>query len=109
MMLPISTSKEKGTTTPPRTYHPIAVVLVALALVSLVFGARSQADDGYDLSWFTVDGGGGKSSGGEYALSGTVGQFDAGAFMAGGEYSLVGGFWSGTTGLYPLYLPLVLR
>jgi hypothetical protein len=108
-MFPNSTSKEKGSVTCSRTHHSISVVLVALALVSLVLGARSQADDGYDLSWFTVDGGGGKSSGGEYALSGTIGQFDAGALMAGGEYSLAGGFWSGTTSLYPLYLPFVLR
>jgi hypothetical protein len=108
-MFPITTSKEKGSATLPRTHHCIAVVLVALALVSLVSGVRSQADDGYDLSWFTVDGGGGKSGGGEYALSGTIGQSDAGAFMAGGEYSLTGGFWSGTTSLYSLYLPLVLR
>jgi hypothetical protein len=46
----------------------------------------------YDISWWTVDGGGGSSTGGVYALSGTIGQPDAGR-ISGGSYSLVGGFW----------------
>jgi len=56
-----------------------------------------------------VDGGGGQSRSGEYVLHGTAGQPEAAAVLTGGEYSLVGGFWSGTTPLYPLYLPLLLR
>jgi hypothetical protein len=99
-----------GATRSPRAQHSIALALVALALLLPLPAARSRADDGYELAWFTVDGGGGRSSGGAYALSGTIGQFDAGAQVAGGEYSLVGGFWAGTTRrLYPLHLPLVLR
>ena len=49
---------------------------------------------GYDLSWWTVDGGGGNASGGPYALGGTVGQPDAGT-LTGGDYSLRGGLWLG--------------
>jgi hypothetical protein len=52
--------------------------------------ARAQT---YDLSWFSIDGGGGTSSGGAYSVSGTIGQPDAGA-LSGGNYTLVGGFWS---------------
>jgi hypothetical protein len=50
--------------------------------------------------WFTVDGGGGITSGTDtvndvnYRLSGTVGQPDAGG-ISGGPYMLVGGFWGG--------------
>jgi hypothetical protein len=47
----------------------------------------------YSISWHTIDGGGGVSGGGSFGLRGTIGQSDAGA-MAGGGFSLNGGFWS---------------
>lgn len=46
------------------------------------------------LGWFTVDGGGGTSSSGQYSVSGTIGQPDAGT-MSGGRYAIEGGFWPG--------------
>ncbi len=48
----------------------------------------------YAISWYKVAGGGGASSGGGFALSGTVGQPDAGGVLTGGNYSLAGGFWA---------------
>jgi hypothetical protein len=54
----------------------------------------SLSAQNYKIDWFTIDGGGGTSSGGPYTLSGTIGQPDAGA-LAGGNFSLVGGFWGG--------------
>ena len=85
----------------------LALVLLLLAGVALV---QAQVRGGYDLTWSTVDGGGGTfSSGGGYALGGTAGQPDAGA-LTGGGYTLGGGFWAGGGGiLYHIYLPLVLR
>lgn len=62
-----------------------AVVILALALPFL---ARAQ----YSIDWFTIDGGGGTSTGNVYSVSGSIGQPDAG-MMSGGNYSLVGGFW----------------
>lgn len=48
----------------------------------------------YDMSWWSVDGGGGTSSGGAFAVTGAIGQPDAGA--AGGcAVVLDGGLWSG--------------
>ena len=41
-----------------------------------------------------VDGGGGRSSGGPYVLTGTIDQPDA-AYSSGGKYELLGGFWAG--------------
>ena len=41
-----------------------------------------------------VSGGGGTSTSGVYAVSGTIGQHDAGGPMIGGPYSLTGGFWA---------------
>jgi hypothetical protein len=64
----------------------------AIAVVSLtVFAASGQ---NFAVNWFTIDGGGGDSGGGQYVLHGTIGQPDAGA-MTGGGYFLAGGFWTG--------------
>ncbi len=46
------------------------------------------------MDWSTIDGGGGRSSGGPYELVGTIGQPDA-AWSSGGNYELLGGFWPG--------------
>lgn len=48
----------------------------------------------YSIDWYKIAGGGGTSTGGIYAVSGTVGQQDAGGVLAGGGYSLTGGFWA---------------
>jgi hypothetical protein len=63
---------------------------LVVALVCLVPGLRAQS---FSLDWFSVDGGGGTSSGGGYSVSGTIGQPDAGV-MSGGSFTLQGGFWS---------------
>ena len=63
----------------------------ALGLLMLALTARALAQN-YSVDWFTIDGGGGTSTGGVYAVSGTIGQPDAGA-VSGGSYSLAGGFW----------------
>jgi hypothetical protein len=48
----------------------------------------------YSIDWYKVSGGGGTSTNGQYSVSGTIGQHDAGGPMTGGNYSLTGGFWS---------------
>jgi uncharacterized repeat protein (TIGR01451 family) len=49
----------------------------------------------YDASWHTVDGGGGmNAAGGTFALSGTIGQPDAGGPALGGTFGLHSGFWA---------------
>ena len=57
--------------------------------------AQSIAPGGYNLSWNTVDGGGGTSGGGGFELSGTIGQTDAGVVLSGGGFEVAGGFWPG--------------
>jgi hypothetical protein len=47
---------------------------------------------GFDLSWWTIDGGGGPMAGGGFALDGTLGQPDTSA-ASGGGFTLAGGFW----------------
>jgi hypothetical protein len=48
----------------------------------------------YTVDWYKFAGGGGTSSNGSYSVSGTIGQPDASGAMAGGNYSVTGGFWA---------------
>lgn len=84
------------------------MVLVAIALLLIV--STTLARSGYDLSWWTVDSGGGTASGGPYTLTGTVGQPDVGT-LTGDGYTLSGGFWGAgaVAAEYKVYLPVVLR
>lgn len=68
--------------------------LAILSAVSLVMAAGSARAQNYSIDWYKIAGGGGTSSNGQYTLSGTIGQHDAGGPMTGGNYSLTGGFWS---------------
>jgi hypothetical protein len=87
----------------------VCFLLLAAAVVPL---ALAQTGSDYDLSWWTVDGGGATLSTGEgYRLSGSAGQPDAGV-LEGGGCTLLGGFWRGgevAGQSYEVYLPLLLR
>ena len=64
-----------------------------LTLTLLLAASTLYAQD-FSVDWFTIDGGGGASTGGNYALNGSIGQPDAGT-VSGGSFTLQGGFWSG--------------
>jgi hypothetical protein len=85
-------------------------ILVVGVLVLAARAVRAQSGGGYELSWSTVDGGGGTSAGGNFRVAGTVGQPDAGS-IAGGSYELAGGFWGGGAAAveHDLYIPLILK
>jgi hypothetical protein len=73
----------------------LAGAIGATLALSLRAGGQS-----FDLSWNTIDGGGGmNSAAGAFSLSGTIGQGDAQTppVMSGGLFSLIGGFWPGTS------------
>jgi hypothetical protein len=70
--------------------------LAMLLSVAAAVPALAQTGGGFDLTWWTIDGGGGVSTGGTLTLSMTIGQPDAGD-CAGGAFTLAGGFWSGAT------------
>jgi len=63
-----------------------------IVLLVLILNFPASAD--YEINWFTIDGGGGRSSAGPYTLTGSIGQPDA-AYSSGGNYELLGGFWTG--------------
>ncbi len=60
-----------------------------LALFSIATFAQN-----YSVDWYKVAGGGGTSSGGNFSVSGTIGQPDASAPMSGGNFSVTGGYWA---------------
>ena len=69
-------------------------LIILLALTgSLLCAPQNISAQSYSIDWFTIDGGGGTSTGGVYSVSGTIGQPDAGT-MSGGNYTIQGGFWS---------------
>jgi hypothetical protein len=72
--------------------------ILAFCILHSAFCLCAQAQ--FSIDWYTIDGGGGASTGGVYTVSGTIGQPDAGA-MSGGSYSLTGGFWA----LYAVQMP----
>ena len=68
--------------------------LLALLMVALAFPASAgNPPHSYSIDWYKVAGGGDTSTGGVYAVSGTIGQHDAG-IMTGGRYGLAGGYWA---------------
>lgn len=99
------------------------ILLSAALLIQLFAGGLALAQQGgpFDLTWSTIDGGGGASSGGSYRLAGTIGQPDVGT-LNGGSYTVKSGFWAGgqtpnqtNPGSAPgvlvnqIYLPLVMK
>lgn len=70
----------------------LGFIAAAMALLALAVTARAQS---YAISWSTIDGGGGASTGGGYTVTGTIGQGTAGGSLTDGLYSVTGGFGTG--------------
>ena len=68
----------------------------SIGLIGAAVAAGTALAGPTQISWYTLDGGGGTSTGGTMQLSGTIGQADAGV-LSGGPFSLYGGFWPGPT------------
>ena len=79
------------------------VFAAGLFIVALGHSALAQ----YSIDWSTIDGGGGTSTGGVYAVAGTIGQPDAGA-LTGGPFTLTGGFWALPTAVQTPNAPTLL-
>jgi hypothetical protein len=91
------------------TKHRLRILITLAVVCLLTSSALASSEAAYLLNWYTVDGGGGTSTGGVYSLSGTIGQADAGT-MSGGVYTLLGGFWSALDKIITsMYLPVVRK
>lgn len=64
-----------------------------LAAVLVAATPPVPAGNGFAIPRATVDGGGGRSDGGIYTVTGTIGQPDVGA-ASGSVYAVSGGFWA---------------
>ncbi len=76
------------------------VLIVFFALGLFAGSARAQSGGNFEITSFTIDGGGVvNATGGVFTLSGTVGQPDAGPVQTGGVFDLAGGFWPTAVGV----------
>lgn len=66
--------------------EPIPATLWAAGVVTV-------SAQNYTTDWYTIDGGGGTSTGGVYSVSGAIGQPDAGPTMSSGNFTVDGSFW----------------
>lgn len=71
-------------------YLGVAVLVAASSM------ALAQSSGGvFEITHSTIDNGGGRASGGQFTLTGTIGQPDASLQSAsGGQFQLTGGFWA---------------
>lgn len=73
----------------------ILISFLVLAIAVCTLTAPAFCD--YSIPWYSIDGGGAKSTGGQYSLTGTIGQPDTGQ-SSGDNYVLSSGFRPGTFG-----------
>ena len=92
--------------------------ILFLLIVICLLGSQAidaQSGGGYDLTWTTIDAGGGSMNGGAYSLVSTIAQPEPGVTQSGGGYSLNGGVVdAGSSGMTPagdqqIFLPLIWR
>ncbi|HUR45549.1 MAG TPA: hypothetical protein VMZ27_06665 [Candidatus Saccharimonadales bacterium] len=68
--------------------------LASLCVVAFGVAALEARAQPYAVNWYKIAGGGGTSTGSLFAVSGTIGQHDAGGPLTGGGFSVTGGFWA---------------
>src|SRR5262245_42145483 len=81
----------------------LTILAAAAGVLAVMSASSGQSGGGFDLTWYTIDGGGTMNgSGGTFILSGTIGQPDAqvAPLMAGGAFEISGGFWTAANVCY---------
>jgi hypothetical protein len=89
----------------------ILIGIIVILVIPNIVDAAPPPEEGFQIDWWTVAGGGGESTDGSYNLKGTIGQHDAGS-LQGGDYGLQGGFWvEGVQKIveFIIHLPLILK
>ena len=75
----------------------ITTLSILAILVSFLALAQSSGGD-FEITKSAIDNGGGTSSGGEFSITGTIGQPDANnRISTGGGFAVSGGFWANAT------------
>lgn len=71
---------------------------LATSLAGCLFSSAAHAQ--FQIDWYTIDCGGGTSTGASFTLTGTIGQPDTGVSV-GGSLECTGGFWGAFSGTAP--------
>ena len=82
--------------------------LAAALILTIALLAGTHAAGMLAIDWWSVDGGGDRSSGGAYVLDGTIGQADAGV-LSGGAFTISGGYWAVAIPRSSIHLPFIKR
>lgn len=76
-------------------FRKLTSIALPAVLLSMALNAELPSGGNYVISKSTIDNGGGVSSGGDFVLTGTIGQPDANSSVSvGGEFEAAGGFWA---------------
>jgi hypothetical protein len=95
-----------------RPFLSLLALLLALLLLAgpaLAQGSAIVNPGGYTLNAWVAAGGGGSAQAGAYTLGGTLGQAEAAPALAGGPYSLSGGFWPAAFTGWQAYVPVTRK
>ncbi len=70
-------------------------IRLSILLAALLVSACLSSAQSYSIPWSKIAGGGATkpSTGGVYAMRGTIGQPDASGALTNGQYAVTGGFW----------------
>lgn len=87
-----------GAPTPSLALALAVIILVSLAAPTLADPPASTGSGSFSIARQSIDGGAQRASGGEFTLTGVVGQTDPGV-ATGGQFNLRGGFHRATGSL----------
>lgn len=74
-------------------YMPYKFKVRGLLLIAISTLSVAQSGGSFNIQKSTIDAGGGQSSGGDFSVTGTIGQIDASEAISAGSFVLNGGFW----------------
>ena len=86
----------------------LSILLLLLGSLLLSAALLTAAPTALTIPWQVVGSGGGDSSDGAFAVSGTIGQGIT-AVSNDSTLNLSSGYWNGTSGNHSVYLPVVIK
>jgi len=84
------------------------ITLTVLICLIILFSTPVMAAGIIEIDWYVIGSGGGSTTGGDYTLSGTIGQPVIGN-ASHANFDLCSGFWCKVVDYYKTILPLILR
>lgn len=88
------------------TIHSLRMTPIHKLFLGIVLGIHSAAAAASELSWFSLDAGGGRVANGRYQIQGSIGQPDA-FVSARAPLQLSGGYWPGVDSVVAVQEPIL--